>query len=207
MDKSALVYLIICGIIGFIGFYFGAISGYILGAIGAVCFLFTAFFFRDPKRIPPEDSDAIVSPADGVIVSIDEVDDPDIPDAQRIAIFMSPLNVHVNRTSTDGKVIDIKRYPGCFRRAYLSEASLENERVEILLETPKGNVRIKQIAGIIARRIVCRAKVGDSLVKGQKFGLIHFGSRVELVLPSCIELTVSLKQKVFAGETIVARWK
>ncbi len=210
MDKSSIPYLLIFALISILGIFPGNLWGYVLTGISVALLIFTAFFFRDPSRKTrkiPDGWENIVSPADGVVVNIDKVEDDNIPNGKRIAIFMSPLNVHINRSPFAGKVIDIKHLPGRFKKAFLPEASIENERVELLLETERGLVLVKQIAGIIARRIVCRAKVGDMLTIGQKFGLIHFGSRVEVVFPSDADVLVSLRQKIVAGETVIARFK
>ena len=206
MDNAAIPYLVIFLALVIAGALIGTIFGVIMNIIGLAGFIFTAFFFRDPKRKIPGDEHAIVSPADGKIILIDAINDPEIGDAQRISIFMSPLDVHVNRCPTDGTVIEIARSAGKFKRAFLDEASLENERVEMLLDTPHGKVRVRQIAGIIARRIVCRAKIEDKLEKGQKYGIIHFGSRVELILPKNAEIVAQRGQRALGGETILARW-
>jgi len=206
MDKSSIPYLLIFALISILGILPGNLWGYILTGISVALLIFTVFFFRDPSRKIPDDTGIVVSPADGVIVNIDEVEYDNIPNGKRIAIFMSPLNVHINRSPVAGKVIDIKHYPGCFKKAFLPEASIVNERIELLIETERGPVLVKQIAGIIARRIVCRAKVGDMLSTGQKFGLIHFGSRVEIVLPFDVNIPISHNQRVVAGETVIARF-
>jgi len=206
MDNAAIPYLVIFLALVIAGALIGTIFGVIMNIIGLAGFIFTAFFFRDPKRKITDDARAIVSPADGKIISIDCISDPAIGDAQRISIFMSPLDVHVNRCPTDGTAIEIERAMGKFKRAFLDEASQENERVEMLLDTPHGTVRVRQIAGIIARRIVCRAKIGDKLQKGQRYGIIHFGSRVELILPKNAEIVAQRGQRALGGETILARW-
>ncbi|MCD6594602.1 phosphatidylserine decarboxylase family protein [bacterium] len=207
MDRSGFRYLIVFGLIALAGIISQNLYGYIIAGISGLFLLFTAFFFRDPERKIPDGNDIIVSPADGVIVDISDVRDDDIGDCKNVAIFMSLANVHINRAPLDGDVIEVKHFDGKFKKAFLSEASLENERVEMLIETEFGKIRVKQIAGIIARRIICRAKVGDSLHKGQKYGIIHFGSRVELILSQSANIFVSNGQKVVAGETIVAKIK
>ena len=206
MDKSGIAYLVIFAVVATFCFWLDGIIGIVVGIIAILCAMFTLFFFRDPVRKIPEDAYAIVSPADGVVVAIDEFESAPIGKGQRLAIFMSPLNVHINRAPTDGEVVSLQRFPGKFYKAFDERASLENERVDILLSTSRGNIVVKQIAGIIARRIVCRAKVGDTLRKGQKYGIIHFGSRVEIVLPKNADFLVGIGDKVFGGETIIAKW-
>ena len=206
MDKAVFPYLLFFIAILIPGLFMQSAFGIILIAIGAAGFLFTAYFFRDPKRKIPDDANAIVSPADGKVIAIDTVNDAQIANAKRISIFMSPFNVHINRAPFDGEVLEIQHIPGGFKKAFLPEASLENERVEMLLSTPLGKMRIKQIAGIIARRIVCRAKVGDKLTKGQKYGLIHFGSRVEIIFLKNVEVVAKPNQIVLGGETLLAKW-
>lgn len=206
MDKSGIRYLIVFAIVAALGFWLGHIIGIVIGILGIFCFCFTLFFFRDPAREIPKDANAIVSPADGVVVSIDEFETEPFGTGKRLAIFMSPLNVHINRAPADGEVVSVQHFPGKFYRAFDEKASLENERVDMLLSTERGSIIIKQIAGIIARRIVCRAKIGDKLKRGQKYGIIHFGSRVEIVLPKNAEFIASIGDKVIGGETIVARW-
>ena len=206
MDKSGITYLIIFAIVAALGFWFGGIIGIVIGILGIFCFCFTLFFFRDPVRKIPKDTTAIVSPADGVVVAIDEFESASIGIGQRLAIFMSLMDVHINRAPTDGEVVSVQHFPGKLHRAFDEKASLENERVDILLSTERGSIIVKQIAGIIARRIVCRTKVGDKLTRGQKYGIIHFGSRVEIVLPKNAEFLASIGDKVIGGETIIARW-
>ena len=207
MEKAGIPYILFFLAIVILGIFLGNIIGVIICIVGFIALVFTVFFFRDPSREIPDDENAILSPADGKIVAIDNIEDDDIGSAQRIAIFMSPLDVHINRSPANGKVIGVKHFPGKFHCAYLAEASIENERIDMLMESHWGKIRIIQIAGIIARRIVCRVKANDELKKGNKYGIIHFGSRVEAIVPSNIKLAVENGQKVVAGETIIARWK
>ncbi len=205
MDRAAIPYILLFATVSALGVWLWGILGFILAILGLLFFVFTLFFFRDPKRSIPNEADAIVSPADGKIVSVDAVEDPAIGNSVRISIFMSPLNVHINRSPVSGEVVEVMHYPGRFHRAFREEASLSNERTEMVLSTSFGKIKVKQIAGIIARRIVCRARVGERLSIGQKYGLIHFGSRVELYLPAGTRILVRVGQKVVGGETIVAR--
>jgi phosphatidylserine decarboxylase len=167
-----------------------------------------AFFFRDPERRPPEGEDWILSPADGKVVAIKCTGDAESPDqgTTQVSIFLSPLDVHINRAPIRG-IVERQFYkPGRFRAAYRDKASEDNEQnaLTILHSTGK-RLRVVQIAGAMARRIVCYAKEGDSLDIGQKFGLIMFGSRVDLFFPAGARLAISQGQRVRAGETIVGK--
>ncbi len=206
MDKSGFAYLLVFAAIMVVGAFFGGILGGAIFVIGLFLCVFTVFFFRDPKRIPPDDPMAIISPADGVVIAIDEARCLHIDGGKRIVIFMSPANVHVNRVPFSGEVEYLEHFPGKFLKAYLPETSIENERVDMLLKTVHGKICIKQIAGIIARRIVNRAKLRSFIQTGERFGVIHFGSRVEVFLPQNTEILVCEQQKTFAGETILAHW-
>ena len=206
MDRSGFRYLIFFVLVALAGVISRNAVGYVLAGVGGALALFTAFFFRDPRRQIPPDEDAIVAPADGVVIDVGRVQDPDVGDAERVVIFMNLHNVHINRAPCDGKVAAIRHHEGKFLKAFKPEASLQNERTEMVLETDIGRVKVIQIAGIIARRIVCRAKVGDVLKKGQKYGIIHFGSRVEVFLPAGkTKVEISNGEKTLAGETIIAR--
>jgi phosphatidylserine decarboxylase len=169
--------------------------------------LFVAAFFRDPARVAEASADAILTPADGRIIGIEQVGDRHSPlgsPTVKISIFMSVFNVHVNRVPASGRIREITYRPGRFLSANLSKASEENECNRIALETDTGHkVVFVQIAGLVARRIVCWVKEGDDVKAGQRFGLIRFGSRVDLYLPDSAQIGVRPKQKVKAGKTIL----
>lgn len=167
--------------------------------------LFIVYFFRDPERITPIGDKLIVSAADGKVISIKPDSDLDFigTDGTMISIFMSVFDVHVNRIPISGSVNYIKYNAGKFLPAFRDKASLENEQMEIGLQTAYGKIVLKQIAGIIARRIVCKIKPGDPVTTGMRFGMIKFGSRVDLFLPGNVEIKVKPNQKVKAGETII----
>ncbi|MEE8329722.1 MAG: phosphatidylserine decarboxylase family protein [Thermodesulfovibrionia bacterium] len=171
-----------------------------------VIFLYMLLFFRDPERIIPEDRDTFVSPADGKIILIkDTIEEVYTGEkVKQISIFMSVFNVHVNRSPCDGRVDKVKHTPGGFRAAYTNEAELSNENIAMLLNTGYGKILVRQVAGLIARRAVCRVSPGDSLKKGQRYGIIKFGSRVDIYLPEDVRVKVVLGQKVKAGETVLA---
>lgn len=167
--------------------------------------LFMAFFFRDPERKIPEGEDIFVSPADGKVILIKDVYEEKYlkSDAKEISIFMSPLNVHVNRVPCDGVVSMVKYSPGKFIAAYRDDASMKNENIVIVLERNEKKVLVRQVAGFIARRAVCKVKVGDILRRGERFGMIKFGSRLDVYLPKDTSIKVKLDENVKAGETII----
>ncbi len=168
-------------------------------------FLFFIFFFRDPARDIPDGEHLILSPADGKVICIKPFDSLDFVGGKGtlISVFMSVFNVHVNRAPVSGSVRYFRYNPGKFFPAFKDKASLENEQTELGLENDHGKVILKQIAGIMARRIVCKLKSGDSVKAGESFGMIKFGSRVDLFLSENVKIKVKLKQRVKAGETII----
>jgi phosphatidylserine decarboxylase len=169
--------------------------------------LFVLQFFRDPAREAPDDPRAVLAPADGRIVAVGRARDPFLErDANRVSVFMNVFNVHSNRSPVDGTVKQAWYRAGSFVNADLDKASLENERNALWLRTRGGqDVTCVQIAGLIARRILCYVGAGAELARGQRFGFIRFGSRVDLYLPLDAEVKAALGDKVSAGETIIAR--
>ncbi|MGE5128130.1 MAG: phosphatidylserine decarboxylase [Sphingomonadaceae bacterium] len=169
--------------------------------------LFVLQFFRDPPRDVPEDPLAVVSPADGRVVAVHKARDPWLErDALKISVFMNVFNVHSNRSPVDGTVQKRWYHAGSFVNAALDKASSENERNALWLRTRDGqDVTCVQIAGLIARRILCYVDAGSELVKGQRYGFIRFGSRLDVYLPLDAELSAALGEKVYAGESVLAR--
>lgn len=169
--------------------------------------LFGIYFFRDPDRTIPDQEGLFVSPADGKVILIRETHEPTYLNSpsREISIFMSPLDVHVNRAPCDGKVTFVKHLRGKFIAAYKDESSLKNENVVIILENKNGKVLVRQVAGFIARRVVCKVKVGDYLKRGDRYGMIKFGSRLDVYLPLYTKIEVKVGDKVKAGETILAK--
>lgn len=168
---------------------------------------FSLNFFRDPERVVPAEANVAVSPADGKVVKIERMEDPISGETRLcVCVFMNVFNVHVNRTPVTGTITAIKYYAGKFFNASLDKASKDNERCAYQIEDADGNTwTFVQIAGLVARRIVCRTDIGDTLERGQRFGMIRFGSRVDLYLPDGYIPAVSLGDTVLAGQTIVAR--
>lgn len=163
--------------------------------------LFVVFFFRDPEREIPQDPTAIVSPADGKVVDIAR----QVDGTTRVSIFLSILNVHVNRAPVDGIVESTQYIPGKFKVAFDPGASVENERNVLVIDHGSYKIKLSQIAGILARRIVCWKRAGDHVSKGERIGLIKFGSRVDLFLPENITPLIKIGDKVEGGSTIVGR--
>lgn len=192
--------LIVAGI-----FFNNGFIKYPLFVIAFLLLIFTLNFFRDPERITPSKDNIVVSPADGTVLFVKEVIDEKFLNgkAKQISIFMSPLNVHVNRIPISGTVEYLKHYEGEFIAAFEDKASKRNERTEIGITSEKGKVLFTQIAGFVARRIVCDLKVGDKVKIGERFGMIKFGSRVDILVPNTWQEKVKKDDKVFAGETIL----
>lgn len=162
--------------------------------------LFMMYFFRDPKRTIPTEPDVVVSAADGRVTRIDET-----PEGKVVSVFLSPIDVHINRSPIAGTITKLTYTPGKKMPATSDNASFENERNTLVIEGDAVTVSCTQIAGILARRIVCWPKVGDKLERGEKFGLIKFSSRTDLLMPATAELRVKVGDRVVGGETIIAR--
>jgi phosphatidylserine decarboxylase len=179
------------------------------GAVALLCWLVLAFivqFFRDPPRAAPPDPDAVLSPADGRIVKVEKARDPYADrDALLISVFMNVFNVHSNRSSVDGRISKVQYFPGLFVNADLDKASTDNERNAIVIDAEGGRtVTLVQVAGLIARRILCYVKAGDRLERGQRYGFIRFGSRVDVYLPLEARPLVAPGDKVYATSTVLA---
>jgi phosphatidylserine decarboxylase len=169
----------------------------------ALASLASAGFFRDPDRQPPDVEGAVLAPADGRVVRIERATDPFVGDAVRVSIFLSPLDVHINRSPIAGLVVAKEYVPGRFVAAYKPEASQVNERCVLCIEGDGTRVTVTQIAGVLARRIVCRVAPGDKLAGGERFGLIRFGSRTDLAIPRNIRMRVLEGEHVRGGETVI----
>jgi phosphatidylserine decarboxylase len=179
-----------------------------LAGVSGLLLLFVLNFFRDPERAIPNEERVIVAPGDGKVVEIVEEKDALLDEPyRRISIFLNVFNVHVQRTPVAGRIEQIKYNKGRFLNAASHKASLDNEQNSMIIHTGKEKVLVKQIAGLIARRIVCWAKEGDNYNLGQRFGLIRFGSRVDLFLPLNAEIKVSLGDHVSGGSSIIGYLK
>lgn len=195
------------GLFAFFSIFCAAIDWNFLATIALGLTLFAIYFFRNPDRYPPENDKAIVAPADGKVIFVGKVPEDRYfggAEVTKVSIFMNVFNVHVNRVPLDGKVIAQFYNKGQFFNASLDKASLENEQSGLLLETGTGlKILCVQIAGLIARRIVSYPETGDSLERGRRYGLIRFGSRVDLYFPAGINVTVRLGETTVAGESVV----
>jgi phosphatidylserine decarboxylase len=195
-----------------IGAYFLAISFrswplWLLAFVLTVLALWCAYFFRDPERTGPRGANLVIAPADGKVLMITEVDEPLFVKgrAKRISIFMNVFNVHVNRYPVDGKVDFTFYNKGKFLNAAAEKSSLENEQMSVGVTTPSGaRILTRQIAGLIARRIVTYSKIGDVAKQGQRFGLIRFGSRVDVFVPPSSKVNVKVGEITTAGTTVLA---
>ena len=162
----------------------------------------SAGFFRDPERAIPTVANGVLAPADGRVMSIEDAVDPFVGSAVRVAIFLSPLDVHVNRAPIAGVVVDTAYTPGRFVAAY-DPAAESNERCAVRLQGEHVRISVVQIAGVVARRIVCRVGSGDKLAAGERFGMIRFGSRTDCYMPRGTEVTVRVGERVRGGQTVI----
>lgn len=194
---------------GFVTLVFALLGWTLVTLILLFLTLFTAYFFRDPVRVVPDEEGVLVAPADGKVIFVGEVDEERFFNARvtKVSIFMSVFDVHINRAPCAGKVVDMFYNKGEFVNASYDKASESNEQSGILLETSAGpNILFVQIAGLIARRIITYPIIGDVLERGFRYGLIRFGSRVDLYLPSGIDVSITLGERTVAGETILGRF-
>lgn len=177
-------------------------------SISLVFYLLVVQFFRDPQRTTPQGENLIIAPADGKVVVIEEVTEPEYFKGTRkqVSIFMSPINVHVNRVPVSGEVVYSEYHPGKYLVAWHPKSSTENERTTVVIKNNRGEILFRQIAGALAKRIVNYAKPGSKYQMGQEYGFIKFGSRIDLFLPLDAEITVNLNEKTIGGETIIAKW-
>ncbi|MBU1355862.1 MAG: phosphatidylserine decarboxylase family protein [Candidatus Edwardsbacteria bacterium] len=175
----------------------------------AVVALFMMFFFRDPPRQGNYLPGQLISPADGKVVIVKETEDAFLfkQKVLQVSIFLSPLDVHINRIPISGKVIYQQYHPGKFFPAFEEKASLANEQMHLGIETPYGKILMKQIAGILARRVVCYPRLGDEVAAGQRMGLMKFGSRIDLLLPLGTKVNVKVGDKVKGGVTVIGKMK
>ena len=205
--KKILIFLtLVSFFLGIVGFYFEYKLIIILFFISGILLIFSCNFFRVPIRECSSDESSILSPADGKIIRIDQVDDDEVGNnSSRISIFLNVFNVHVNRIPLTSRVKKVIYKKGNFIAAYDHKASDENERTNILFSADNFNFRVLQIAGLIARRIHCYAEVDKEMIKGDRLGFIMFGSRTDIIFPNSIEVKVKIGEKVKGGETIIGK--
>ncbi len=197
MVKEGLLFVIIPLLFAI---FFAFLGWWIFAVLFLGLTLFMAYFFRDPQRTVPNENNIVVSAADGKVTRVEEREN-----GKFVSVFLSPLDVHINRAPIAGKVTRVELFQGRKAPATSNEASQTNERNAITIEGEKMTVVCTQIVGILARRIVCRTKPGDNLQIGEKYGLIKFGSRTDLLMPKNVEIAVKVGDKVVGGETIIAR--
>jgi phosphatidylserine decarboxylase len=195
-----LAFLVVAVIFAAMAFVFPTVYLWIGAAIFVLIALFMAYFFRDPERTISDEADIIVSPADGRVTRVEENDE-----GKFISIFLSPVDVHINRSPIAGKITKVSYIVGKKMPATSDQASIVNERNALTIEGEKITVVCTQIAGILARRIVCWKKEGENLALGERFGLIKFSSRTDLQMPANVDVLVKVDDKVKGGETIIAR--
>jgi phosphatidylserine decarboxylase len=198
MVKEGLPYVLVPAVVALI---LGALQIWIAAALFALLAGFMAFFFRDPYRNVPNQPGIVVSAADGRVTRVEETDDGKI-----VSVFLSPLDVHINRSPVEGTIKRVEYVEGKKRPATSNEASFDNERNSLTIENEAITVVCTQIAGILARRIVCWNREGDVLRRGEKFGLIKFGSRTDLLMPGSVEILVKVGDRVRGGESMIARY-
>lgn len=204
ISPEGLPLIVISAALGWLLALFGFSTLSIITLILTICLL---FFFRDPDRNLTIDPDAVISPADGKILSIKNIKETEFlnKDCVKVSIFLSVLNVHVNRFPVSAKVLATKYQPGKFNLAYDADGSEENEKLTTFVQLDSGvKLLFSQVAGFLARRIVSKADVGDQYTQGERFGIIKFGSRMDIYLPEKAVLEVDIGDKVTAGETILA---
>lgn len=204
LARPGWVYLIPALLLAWVG---TALRLRFVGLLLWVIAAWVAWFFRDPARMSAAGANAVISPADGKVVALEEVDRPELPGGRAlvVSIFMNVFDVHVNRAPLAGRVVSATRVPGGFVPADRPQAREGNERLALGLQTPEGvDILVVQVAGLVARRIECWARPGEVVQRGQRYGMIRFGSRVDVYLPPRARARVALGQRVRAGETVIA---
>lgn len=196
MDKDGVPFLMVPAALSVFAAAFGL---WLLAGIFAILAAFMIFFFRDPIRSTPKGQNVIVSAADGKVTRIENRED-----GVFVSVFLSPLNVHINRSPIEGTVSEVKLFKGLKKPATENSASETNERNSLTIQGESITIKCTQIVGLLARRIVCRKKESDRLKTGEKFGLIRFGSRTDVLMPKNVKLNVSVGDRVTGGETVLA---
>ena len=201
--KEGWLYLVVIGVLAFVVHRY---AGFFRSWPLWLFFIFTLQFFRDPQRIAPLGKDLVLSPVDGRIVVVEKAHDPYANrDALKISVFMNVFNVHSNRSAVNGLIKQVTYFPGKFFNASIDKASTENERNAVVIDANGKTITLVQIAGLIARRILCYIHINDRVKRGERYGFIRFGSRVDVYLPLDAEPLVSVGEKVFATNTALAR--
>jgi phosphatidylserine decarboxylase len=202
LARESIPFIVIPAVLGVLALVFGF---WYLTIIFALVVAFMAYFFRDPPRVPPKDSNVVVAPADGRVTRIKTLASDNGDPSTFVSIFLSPFDVHINRSPIAGEVVDISYSPGKFLMATNEKASLVNEQNALVIKGERVTVVCKQIAGILARRVVCWTTKGDNLALGQRFGMIKFSSRTDLILPANVNVTITEGRRVTGGVTVIGR--
>ncbi|HEU0050024.1 MAG TPA: phosphatidylserine decarboxylase family protein [Nitrososphaera sp.] len=202
--REGIVYVLVPGALMIL---FLVLGFWILGIAFAILAAFMAFFFRDPKRETPTETDVVVAPADGLVTRVQPIQEGNDRSATLVSIFLSPLDVHINRAPISGKITNVSYTHGKFLMATDERASLVNEQNTLTIQGEKITVVCKQIAGILARRIVCWKQAGERVALGERFGMIKFSSRTDLLLPESVDVLVTKGQRVQGGTTIIGRMR
>lgn len=197
-----IVGFLVVGVLAWLG---GVWFARVVAVVGVLAAVFAVYFFRDPDRTVPK-TDDILSPADGRVMEVADIDGEGYGPGRVVRVFLSVLDVHVQRSPVGGRVAKVRYRPGKFLDARDPRAAYANESNALEIETPRGRVVVRQIAGLIARRILCWVRPDETIVAGERFGLIRFGSQVDLYLPAETEILVRVGQRVTGGVTAVARW-
>ena len=208
MLGGTLAVAVIGGLVATFGTGGAGLVGTVVGIAGVVLFLFLLNFFRDPERSPEGDDQALITPADGRVIIVKSMQEDRFlsAPATQISIFMSPLDVHVNRIPIDGEIQSVQYHPGKYFAAYSDKASLDNEQNAVVMRARDGrSLAFVQIAGFLARRIVCRLTEGEQRARGERMGMIKLGSRVDVFVPGGFDVAVKVGDRVRAGETILGR--
>ena len=202
LARESIPFIVIPAVLGVLSLVFGF---WYLTIIFALVVAFMAYFFRDPRRVPPQDPNVVVAPADGRVTRIKTLASDNGDSSTFVSIFLSPFDVHINRSPIAGKVVDISYSPGKFLMATNEKASLVNEQNALVIKGERVTVVCKQIAGILARRVVCWTTKGDNLALGERFGMIKFSSRTDLILPANVNVTITEGSRVTGGVTVIGR--
>jgi phosphatidylserine decarboxylase len=206
--KILSILLIITSGLLFISLFTNIVLLPIIAGISSLLLVFSLNFFRDPDRKIPEGDNIIISPADGKVTAVRTINDPDVGENSKlVSIFLNVFDVHANRVPISGKVISINRKDGQFVSAFRHDAADVNEQTTTLFDTSLGAVKVKQIAGLIARRILCYAKSGEKMEKGDRLGFIMFGSRTDVIFPPFVNVLVKVGQRIVGTETIIGTFE
>jgi phosphatidylserine decarboxylase len=197
-------------VLSVLGWWAGGWPGGVLIVTGVVLLLFTLYFFRNPKRIPPHGDDLLLAPADGIVIDISRVTESNFlrSEANQISIFLSPLDVHVNWVPASGKIDYLKYHPGLYLVAWHEKSSTHNERSEFgLTHTSGTRILFRQITGYVARRIVYNLNEGDQTIAGQRFGMMKFGSRMDILVPDSVEILVNKGSRTVGATTVIGKFR